>query len=85
MVANDPTVDRFVGGTVYPAFCSALNHHGWHSPVAGTIVRAFVHEGTYFSEADSEGSDGAYPTTSGAHPPHVAARAMILIQADNRS
>ena len=35
-------VDQFVGGTVYQAFLSATNYHRWHSPVAGTIVRAFI-------------------------------------------
>jgi phosphatidylserine decarboxylase len=33
---------------------SATNYHRWHSPVAGTIVRAFVTEGTYCSEAETE-------------------------------
>jgi len=42
MLAGDPSVDEFVGGTVYQAFLSATNYHRWHSPVAGTIVRAFV-------------------------------------------
>jgi phosphatidylserine decarboxylase len=42
MLANDDTVDQFVGGTIYQAFLSATNYHHWHSPVAGTIVRAFV-------------------------------------------
>ena len=49
MLANDESVDQFVGGTVYQAFLSATNYHRWHSPVAGTIVRAFVVEGTYYS------------------------------------
>ena len=42
MLANDESVDQFVGGTVYQAFLSATNYHRWHAPVAGTIVRAFV-------------------------------------------
>ncbi|HLY51327.1 MAG TPA: phosphatidylserine decarboxylase family protein [Solirubrobacteraceae bacterium] len=54
MLANDDSVDQFIGGTVYQAFLSATNYHRWHSPVAGTIVRAFVQPGTYYSEADSE-------------------------------
>ena len=61
MLANDESVDQFVGGTVYQAFLSATNYHRWHSPVAGTIVRAFVQDGTYYSEADSEGADAVEP------------------------
>jgi phosphatidylserine decarboxylase len=83
MLANDESVDQFVGGTVYQAFLSATNYHRWHSPVAGTIVRAFVQEGTYYSEADSEGADSVEPTNSQSYLAHVAARAIILIDADN--
>jgi phosphatidylserine decarboxylase len=83
MLANDESVDRFVGGTVYQAFLSATNYHRWHSPVAGTIVRAFVQGGTYYSEADSEGTDAVEPTNSQSYLAHVAARAIILIEADD--
>lgn len=83
ILANDESVDQFVGGTIYQAFLSATNYHRWHSPVTGTIVRAFVRDGTYFSEADAEGSDAVEPTDSQAYITHVATRAIILIQADN--
>jgi phosphatidylserine decarboxylase len=83
MLANDEAVEEFVGGTVYQAFLSATNYHRWHSPVAGTIVRAFLVEGTYYSEADSLGSDAVEPTHSQAYFAHVAARAVFLIRADN--
>src|SRR5580704_17115524 len=83
MLANDDSVDQFVGGTVYQAFLSATNYHRWHSPVAGTIVRAFVQEGTYYSEADSEGADAVEPMNSQSYLAHVAARAIILIEADD--
>jgi phosphatidylserine decarboxylase len=83
MLANDESVDQFVGGTVYQAFLSATNYHRWHSPVAGTIVRAFVQDGTYYSEADSEGADAVEPTNSQSYLAHVAARAIILIDADD--
>jgi phosphatidylserine decarboxylase len=83
MLANDDSVDQFVGGTVYQAFLSATNYHRWHSPVAGTIVRAFVQGGTYYSEADSEGTDAVEPTNSQSYLAHVAARAIILIEADD--
>lgn len=83
MLGQDDAVDEFVGGTVYQAFLSATNYHRWHSPVAGTVVRAYVLDGTYFSEADSEGADAVEPMNSQAYIAHVAARAIVLIQADN--
>ncbi len=83
ILANDGSVDEFVGGTVYQAFLSATNYHRWHSPVSGTIVRAFVHDGTYFSEADSEGADATEPTNSQSYLAHVATRAIIVIDADD--
>lgn len=82
MLANDESVDQFVGGTVYQAFLSATNYHRWHAPVAGTIVRAFVQDGTYYSEADSEGPGAVQPTNSQGYLAHVATRAIILIEAD---
>jgi phosphatidylserine decarboxylase len=83
MLANDDSVDEFVGGTVYQAFLSANNYHRWHSPVAGKIVRAFVKEGTYYSEADAEGKDAVEPMNSQSYLAHVSARAIILIEADD--
>ena len=83
LLARDESVDQFVGGTVYQAFLSALNYHRWHAPVAGTIVRAYLKDGTYFSEAESEGADAVDPTLSQSYLAHVAARAIILIQADD--
>jgi len=83
MLAGDESVEQFVGGTVYQAYLSALNYHRWHSPVAGTIVRAFTVGGTYYSEADSQGADAIEPQYSQAYLAHVAARAVILIEADD--
>ena len=83
MLANDESVDQFIGGTIYQAFLSATNYHRWHSPVAGTIVRAFVQDGTYYSEADAEGAGAVEPTNSQSYITHVATRAIILIQADD--
>src|ERR1700678_1467631 len=83
MLASDDSAGEFVGGTVYQAFLSATNYHRWHSPVAGTIVRAFMVEGTYYSEPDSEGADAVEPRYSQSYLAHVAARAVILIEADN--
>jgi phosphatidylserine decarboxylase len=83
MLGNDESARQFVGGTVYQAFLSATNYHRWHSPVAGKIVRAFTLEGTYYSEADSEGADAVEPRHSQSYLAHVAARAVIIIEADN--
>ena len=85
MLGNDESARQFVGGTVYQAFLSATNYHRWHSPVAGKIVRAFTLEGTYYSEADSEGADAVEPRYSQSYLAHVAARAVIIIEADNPS
>lgn len=51
--------------------------------MAGTIVRAFVQEGTYYSEAESEGKDAIEPTNSQSYLAHMAARAIFLIEADD--
>jgi phosphatidylserine decarboxylase len=83
MLAGDESVDQFVGGTVFQAFLSATNYHRWHAPVSGTIVRADVVAGTYYSEADSEGADAVEAQNSQSYLAHVAARAIILIQADD--
>jgi phosphatidylserine decarboxylase len=85
MLANDESVEQFVGGTVYQAFLSALNYHRWHAPVSGTITKAFVQPGTYYSEADSEGEDPGGPNNSQGYITQVAARALIFIQADEPS
>ncbi len=76
-------VKPFIGGTVYQAFLSAFKYHRWHSPVSGTIVKAYVVPGTYYSGATSQGMDPASPDLSQGYIAHVAARALIYIEADN--
>ena len=83
MLARSEECEQFVGGTVYQAFLSATNYHRWHSPVSGTIVKAFVQPGTYYSEADSECTNADNPVVSQGYLAHVATRAIILIRADN--
>jgi phosphatidylserine decarboxylase len=83
MLANDESVDRFVGGTVYQAFQGALDYHRWHSPVSGTIAKAFVHQGTYYSEPDFEGEDPTGPYEPQGYLTQVATRAIILIEAED--
>ena len=89
MLANDPLVDQFVGGTVYQAFLSALSYHRWHSPISGKVVKAYVKDGTYYSEALMEGfenlsgPDDSAPNDSQGYLTEVATRGLIFIQADN--
>jgi phosphatidylserine decarboxylase len=83
MLASDPWTDQFVGGTVYQGYLSPLSYHRWHSPVDGRIVKAYVQDGTYFSETPAEGYDPAGPNDSQGYITHVATRAMIFIEASN--
>ena len=85
MLAGDESADQFVGGTVYQAYLDAHNYHRWHSPVSGTVRKAFVREGTYFSEveAETEGSDPDGMKRSQGYLAHVATRAIIQIEADD--
>lgn len=79
---HDQIVEQFVGGDVYQAFLSALKYHRWNSPVSGTIKKAFVKYGTYYSEAEAEGMDPAGPNDSQGYIAHTATRAIIYIEAD---
>ena len=83
MLAGDEAVDELVGGTVYQAYLNATSYHRWHGPVAGTVVRAYVVDGTCYSEADSEGADAVEPQNSQGYMAHVATRAAIVIEADD--
>lgn len=93
MLANDPLADQFIGGTgatVYQAFLNALSYHRWNSPVSGRIVKAYVVDGTYYSEnyykgfANPDGPDDSAPNDSQAYLTEVATRALIFIEADNK-
>lgn len=93
MLAADPAADQFTGGTVYQAFLSALSYHRWHAPVSGTVKKAYVVDGTYFSEPLWDAGD----LNSAAEQAEIkqgisavqgylaclATRAIILIEADN--
>ncbi|KAJ7708610.1 phosphatidylserine decarboxylase-like protein [Mycena metata] len=82
----DPLANSFVGGTVYQAFLSPYYYHRWHAPVAGTIVKTCVVEGTYFAGIpqdtlpthDFDAFQGQQPFLT-----HVATRALIFILADD--
>jgi phosphatidylserine decarboxylase len=83
MLANDSLAPLFVGGTIYQAYLSPLVYHRWHSPVSGTVIKAYVQAGTYYSEAPSEGFDPAAPNDSQGYLAEVATRALIFLEADN--
>jgi phosphatidylserine decarboxylase len=51
--------------------------------VNGTVLGAKKVQGTYFSEAESEGEDPIGPNHSQAYLAHVAARTIIHIEADD--
>ncbi|MBI9077045.1 MAG: phosphatidylserine decarboxylase family protein [Desulfatibacillum sp.] len=83
MMDGDPLAEKFVGGTLYQAFLSALSYHRWHSPVSGTIVKTKLIDGSCYAAAPVMGLDPASPNESQGYITQVAARALIFIQADN--
>ena len=84
MLNNDASVvDQFVGGDVYQAFLSATKYHRWHSPVSGTIKKAYIQPGTYYSATEAQGMDPGSPNFSQGYIAHVATRAIIYIEADD--
>ncbi|WEV24165.1 phosphatidylserine decarboxylase family protein [Streptomyces sp. 71268] len=79
--AAEPTPEDFVGGTVYQAFLSALNYHRWHSPVDGTVKAVRNIPGTYYSQTPAALCDVAAPDLSQGYIAHLAARAVVYIEA----
>lgn len=83
MMDNDPFSEKFVGGTIYQAFLSALSYHRWHSPVSGRVVKTKLIEGTYYSESLSTPIDPAGPDYSQGYISEIATRGLIFIESDN--
>ena len=83
MFNNDGLASRFVRGTVYQAYLSALSYHRWHSPIKGTVIETKIIPGTYYSVTLCVGPDEASPYKSQGYLCQVAARALIVIRADN--
>lgn len=92
MLGHDSLAQQFAGATVYQAFLSALSYHRWHSPVSGTVKKAFVVDGTYFSEplweglgdpVSHHGIEKAGITSGQGYISQLAVRAIIFIEADN--
>ncbi|KAM5443989.1 putative phosphatidylserine decarboxylase [Microsporum ferrugineum] len=89
ILAHEPLASYFAQGTVYQAFLSALAYHRWHSPVSGIVRRAFVQDGAYFSLPTFLGVGTLEDIPDRMIPAQgylaaVAARAIIIIEADNR-
>lgn len=75
--------NKFVGGTIYQGFLSALSYHRWHSPVNGFIVDIELIDGTYYSQCPHIQNDENSPNLSQPYLAQVAARGVVYIQADN--
>lgn len=84
MLDHSKYTNRFLGGTVYQAFLSATHYHCWHAPVSGTIKEVRNIKGSYYAEVNSYPYDEAGPNESQAYITHVAARACVIIEADNK-
>ena len=82
---NNDYIDTFVGGDVWQAFLSPFNYHRWHSPIAGTIRKAYVKEGLYFSQATSMGEDPTDQDHSEGYITNVQTRALFFIEADDKN
>lgn len=91
MLNNSGYYHRFVGGTVFQAYLSALAYHRWHAPVSGTVVKTELIPGTYFAENYREAVDprdpvgplGAVLRQSQGYISEIAARMVMYIQADD--
>jgi len=75
--------EHFVGGSVYQAFLSQFNYHRWNAPISGTIVDAYLVDGSYYSDADVQAMEPVGPLASQGYMSSVAARAVIIIQSDD--
>ncbi|EEB91418.1 hypothetical protein MPER_10222, partial [Moniliophthora perniciosa FA553] len=93
LLANDESVDSFVGGTVIQSFLNTTGYHRWHAPVNGVIKKIVDVPGTYFAQAPYT-IGLPIPDDDSDLPPYLksltffantAARQLIFIQADNAS
>jgi len=84
MLDHHEYTHRFIGGTVFQAFLSATHYHCWHAPVDGKIVDIKKIPGTYYAEINEYPYDSAGPNDSQGYITHVATRALIMIEADNK-
>lgn len=75
----------FVGGDVFQAYLSQFNYHRWSAPISGTVVAAYLVEGTYYSDADSQAMEPVGPLASQGYMSSVAARGIIIIDSGNET
>jgi len=80
MLGDKKYIDLFTGGTIYQAFLNPFDYHRWHSPVNGTIEKAYVKQGFYFSQASVMGHDPSAQEKSLGYVTHVNTRALIYIK-----
>lgn len=83
LMMSESLAEYFAGGTVYQAFLDSFSYHRWHSPISGRIVSAYAVEGAYYSATLAMEPAEALQRQSQTYLAHVAARALIFIEADN--
>ena len=76
---------KFTGGSVYQAFLNPFNYHRWHSPINGTIEKAYVQPGMFFTQTDAMKEDPTDQDLSEGYLTNVETRAIIYIKADDPS
>lgn len=76
-------IDKFTGGTIFQAFLNPFNYHRWHSPISGTIEKAYVKKGLYFTQVNAFGEDPSDEDKSMEYITNVNTRAFVFIKADN--
>lgn len=77
-------VKKFEGGCIYQAFLNPFNYHRWHCPINGTIEKAYVKQGLYFTQNNEMGEDKTDQDMSEAYLTNVETRAIIYIKADDK-
>lgn len=80
MLGDTKYVQLFKGGTIYQAFLNPFHYHRWHSPVNGTIEKAYVKQGLYFTQVNEMGQDPSAQEKSLGYITHVNTRALIYIK-----
>jgi len=75
--------EQFVGGFVYQAYLSQFNYHRWSAPISGTVVDAYLVDGTYYSDAEAQAMEPVGPLVSQGYMSEVAARAVVIIESSD--
>ena len=83
MLAGDPLLTRFEGGTVFQSFLDGRNYHRFWSPISGVIKKIAIIEGLMFSNAESMEEDLTAGTYSQAYMTSVNTRGLVFIESDD--